>query len=223
MFAAGSTTSSTRAFAIDPTQDEVFEGDETVVLGATVSGHTVETATFTIEDDDDAPDRVVLSFSSVGEGAGSTTSAITAKLANSDGAKDQDVVLTHDVIVTLAEGTDGSATSGTDYTALGTLPTVTIRAGQNSRTVSLSIEPLQDSLDEGTGETISFTATAATDAAGVTLTVPAANLTITDDDATPTVIRPVVRPGEPSTRTRRATTTATWRSPWWPPSRATRR
>ena len=181
-------TTGTGTFNIDPTEDKLVEtGGETIVLGATVAGFNVTPATFTITDDDDAPDRVTLTFGDVGESAGATTSTVTAKLANSDSAKDQDVVLTHDVTVTLTKGS-GTATSGTDYAALGSLPTVTISAGSNSGTASLSITPTSDTLDEGTGETIAFTATAATDAEGITLTVPDATLTITDDDTASTVI-----------------------------------
>ncbi|MDE0369331.1 MAG: S-layer homology domain-containing protein [bacterium] len=195
-FRANQTNSNSQTFNIDPLQDLLVEGGETVVLGATVSGHRVIERTFTIIDDDDAPDRVTLTFGSVGEGAGATTSTVRAKLANSDSAKDQNIALPHDVVVRLTEGT-GTATSGTDYADLGTLPTVTIQAGRNSGTVSLSITPTQDSLDEGTGETISFSATAVckvtthpcpSDQGVSGLTVPAASLTITDDDATPTVI-----------------------------------
>jgi len=185
-------------FNIDPLQDLLVEGSETIVLGSTVSGFTVDSATFTITDDDDPPDRVTLSFGSVGESAGATTSTITAKLANSDSNKDQDIVLTHDVVVRLTETSNGTATSGTDYTALATpLPTVTISSGSNSATATLNITPTSDTLDEGTGETISFTATAAcktaadpcpTDDQITSLTVPAATLTINDDDATPNTI-----------------------------------
>ena len=184
-------------FNIDPLQDLLVEGSETVVLGSTVSGFTVDSATFTITDDD-PPDRVTLSFGSVGESAGATTSTVRAKLANSDSNKDQDIVLTHDVVVRLTETSNGTATSGTDYTALATpLPTVTISSGSNSGTATLNITPTSDTLDEGTGETISFTATAACKTAAdpcpmddqiTSLTVPAATLTITDDDATPNTI-----------------------------------
>ena len=122
---------------------------------------------------------------------------MTAKLANSDAAKDQDIVLTHDVVVRLTDAATGTATSGTDYTALGTLPTITIPAGQNSATVNLSITPTGDTIDEGDGETIGFTATAncttiadpcPTDDQITSLTVPAATLTITDDDTASTTI-----------------------------------
>ena len=196
-FAAGQTTSDSATFDIDPTQDLLVEGNETIVLGATVADHDVTVATFTITDDDDAPDQVTLSFADVGESAGATTSTVTAKLANSDAAKDQDIVLTHDVVVRLTEAATGTATSGTDYTALGTLPTITIPAGHNSATVNLSITPTGDTIDEGTGETIGFTATAnctttadpcPTDDQITSLTVPAATLTITDDDTASTTI-----------------------------------
>jgi len=202
-FAAGQTTSDSATFDIDPTQDLLVEGSETIVLGATVTGHDVTAATFTITDDDDPPDQVTLSFADVGEEAGANdgadpvTSTVTVELGNSDPAKDQDIELTHDVVVRLTETANGTATTGTDYAALGTLPTITIPAGQNSATASLSINPTGDVIDEGDGETISFTATAAckttadpcpTDDQITSLTVPAATLTITDDDTASTTI-----------------------------------
>ena len=140
-FAANNTSSNTATFNIDPSQDLLVEGDETIVLGAaTVTGHTVAPATFTITDDDDEPNRVFLSFADVGEGAGTTTSTVTARLGNSDTNKDQNIQLLHNVVVRLTQS-GGTATSGTDYAALGTLPTITISAGQNSGTASLSPSP----------------------------------------------------------------------------------
>ena len=203
---AGS-TSDTVQISIDPDGDDIHEGSETVVIGGTApSGFGVIPATFTITDDDEMPNRVTLSFTDVGEEAGANdgadpvTSTVTAELANSDSNKDQDIVLAHDVVVTLAEVTGanaGTATSGTDYASLGTLPTVTISAGSLSGTASLSINPTDDNVDEGTGETVKFTGTAAckttddpceTDDVITGLTVTGADLTITDDDEASTTI-----------------------------------
>ena len=197
---AGS-TSDTVQISIDPADDDIHEGSETVVIGGTApSGFGVIPATFTITDDDEAPDQVVLGFSTVSESAGATASTVTATLANSVGTNPQDIVLTHDVVVTLAEVTGanaGTATSGTDYASLGTLPTVTISAGSLSGTASLSINPTDDNVDEGTGETVKFTGTAAckttddpceTDDVITGLTVTGADLTITDDDEASTTI-----------------------------------
>ena len=197
---AGS-TSDTVQISIDPDGDDIYEGSETVVIGGTApSGFGVIPATFTITDDDEMPNRVTLSFTDVGEEAGANdgadpvTSTVTAELANSDSNKDQDIVLAHDVVVTLAEVTGanaGTATSGTDYASLGTLPTVTISAGSLSGTASLSINPTDDNVDEGTGETVKFTGTAAckttddpceTDDVITGLTVTDGDLTITDND-----------------------------------------
>ena len=161
-FAANQTTSDSQTFNIDPHQDLLAEGSETIVLGATVTGHTVTAATFTITDDDERPNQVTLSFSEVAEEAGATNSTVTVKLANSAAHKPQNVVLAHDVTVTLSLGTAGTATSGTDYTGLpANLPTVTIAAGEVSGTVDLAITPTDDDDIEG-DETIAFTATAAT-------------------------------------------------------------
>ena len=181
------------AVTFTPLDDNVFEGTDLVIAAGTLSGFTFDNASISITNEDDAPDQVVLSFTPVSEGAGATTSTVTATLANSDSSKPQDVVLTQDVTVTLALGTGGTATSGTDYTALQSpLPTVTISAGQLSGTASISITPTADTVDDD-GETIPFTASATTSQSGVTLTGVGANMVITEDVALITNL--------PSTRT----------------------
>ena len=183
-FTANQTNSSTATFNINPEDDSTHEGEETIVLGASVEGHTVTPATFTINDNDDAPDRVVLGFTTVSEGAGATSSTVTATLANSDGTKPQGIVLTQDVTVTLGrDAASDTATAGADYTNLqSSLPTVTISAGSLSGTASISITPVADEVDDDL-ETIVFTATASTSQAGVSLTGVGANLVITEDAA----------------------------------------
>ena len=137
------------------------------------------------------PDRVTLSFTDVAESDGSTTSTVTATLANSDSTKDQDIVFAHDVVVTLTERSGGTATGGgTDYAALGTLPTVTISAGDLEGTASLSITPTDDHIDEGDGETVRFGGTVCKTAAAscpadqqiAGLTVSEGDLAIADND-----------------------------------------
>ena len=76
--------------------------------------------------------------------------------------------------------TGGTATSGTDYPAIGDF-TVTIQAGQTSGTATLSFDPTGDGLAEG-DETVILTGSAAGLDAG------AATLTITDDDPAPTAV-----------------------------------
>ena len=166
-------TSGTATLSFDPSGDSLAEGDETVILTGTTTGLDAGTATLTITDDDTAPTAITLSLNpaAVGESAAATTVTVTASLNNSP--------LPAATTVTVSR-TGGTATSGTDYPAIGAF-TVTIQAGQTSGTATLSFDPTGDGLAEG-GETVILTGNAAG------LTSGTATLTITDDDAAPTAV-----------------------------------
>ena len=68
--------------------------------------------------------------------------------------------------------------------------TLTIAAGQRSGTAKFNIDPTQDVIDEGAGETVGITG--ATTVSG--LTVGETSMTITDDDAAPSGITLVADP-----------------------------
>jgi hypothetical protein len=75
-------------------------------------------------------------------------------------------------------GVTGTATSGTDFTAIGT--TVTIPAGQTSATVTVPV--IDDSIAEGT-ETVILTMNAATSNSSITASTTPATVNITDNDS----------------------------------------
>ena len=166
-------TSGTATLSLDPTGDSLAEGDETVILTGTVAGLDAGTATLTITDDDAAPTAVMLSLNptAVGESATATGVTVTASLNGSP--------LPTATTVTVSR-TGGTATSGTDYTAISAF-TVTIQDGQTSGTATLSFDPTGDGLAEG-DETVILTGSATGLDAGT------ATLTITDDDPAPTAI-----------------------------------
>ena len=166
-------TSGTATLSFDPSGDSLAEGDETVILTGSAAGLDAGTATLTITDDDTAPTAVMLSLnpSAVGESATATTVTVTASLNNSP--------LPTATTVTVSR-TGGTATSGTDYTAINAF-TVTIPSGQTSGTATLSFDPSGDGLAEG-DETVILTGSA------TGLTAGAATLTITDDDTAPTAV-----------------------------------
>ena len=166
-------TSGTVTLSFDPSGDSLAEGNETVILTGTVAGLTAGTATLTITDDDPAPTAITLSLNpaAVGESAAATAVTVTASLNNSP--------LPAATTVTVNR-TAGTATSGTDYTAINAF-TVTIPSGQTSGTATLSFDPSGDSLAEG-DETVILTGTVAG------LTAGTATLTITDDDTAPTAV-----------------------------------
>ena len=164
---AGGQTSGTAQLSFDPTQDNVAEGNETVILSGSAAGLTAGTATLTITDDDPAPTAVTLSLNpnSVSEDASPTAITVTASLNNSP------LPTATEVTVSLAGGT---ATSGTDYAVVSEF-TMTIAGGQTSGTAQLSFDPTQDNVAEG-NETVILSGSAAGLDAGT------ATLTIADDD-----------------------------------------
>ena len=166
-------TSGTATLSFDPTGDSLYEGDETVILTGSATELNAGTATLTITDDDTAPTAITLSLNpaAVGESATATAVTVTASLNNSP--------LPAATTVTVSR-TGGTATSGTDYTAINAF-TVTIPSGQTSGTATLSFDPTGDGLAEG-GETVILTGSAAGLDAGT------ATLTITDDDPAPTAV-----------------------------------
>ena len=182
----------TASLSITPTDDEVVEGDETIVVQGTANSLTVSSASITILDNDTEATRIILSVNptEVSEGGGRATSiTVTATL---DGGANRNSTAT----VTLS--LSGTATgSGADYT-VGALPTFTILAGNLTGTASLSITPTDDEVVEG-DETIVVQGTANS------LTVSSASITILDNDTEATRIILSVNPTEVSEGDGRAT------------------
>ena len=174
-FAAGETSKTAR---VSVTGDTTDEPDETVRL--TLSGPTnatlgsASTGVGTITDDDDPP-TVSIGSPSVAEGdSGEADLDFTVSLSAASGKQ---------VTVKYAlDGTDaGTATSGTDYTAV-TETTLTFTAGQTSKTVTVKVKG--DTLNEP-NETVRLTLS---EPANATLGSASTGVgTITDDDGAPTV------------------------------------
>ena len=179
---AAGEASGTQTFSIDPSHDVIDEGTgETLSISgpATLNGVTVTDTTMTITDDDDPPSGITLSVdtASVGEDDDSTTVTVTAALQGGTTFSD-------DQTMTIAIGASGDvATEGTDYGTVNDI-TLTITAGQASGTQTFSIDPSDDVIDEGTGETLSISGPATLNGVTVTDTT----MTITDDDDPPTGI-----------------------------------
>ncbi len=178
---SASQTSNTTTISIDPVDDRLVEGNEKVEIGGMVgdgSTHSVTPATFTITSEDITSDTINLSVNptNLGEDANATTVTVTATVNN--GAVEADTVLT-------LSAPNGTATTGTDYADPGALGTITLGVGAVSGMTAVSINPTQDDIDEGTGETIVFDVTS--DNATIT-TVHSATLTIDDDDTASTII-----------------------------------
>ena len=125
-----------KTFSLDPTDDTLDEADETISVEGTSGSLSITKATINLTDDDDEP-VVTISAPSVEEGdSGSKTLTFTITLTPASG---------RDVEVDYADTTDGTATSGTDYTAI-TPDTLEFAAGDTSKTVEVAITG--DTLDE---------------------------------------------------------------------------
>ena len=185
-FAAGTTS---QTFDVSVTGDTDEEPNETVVTTlSSAANATISTATGTGTITDDDRPTLSIDSPSVTEGnSGSTTLTFTATLSAASGQQ---------VTVDWAEGTGGTATSGTDYTAI-TGGTLTFAAGTTSQTFDVSVTG--DTLDES-NETVVVTLSSPTNA---TISTASGTGTITDDDGTPTlsIDSPSVAEGDSGTAT----------------------
>ena len=177
---------SSQTFTVATTEDNLHEVNETFLVeltepvGATI---TDAEATGTITDDDALPTALTLSVdadtdtnnvqTSLAEDGGAKMVRVTASLG---GSSTFNVAKT--VAVEVGADADG-ATEGTDYTNVGT-QNITINAGASSGYVEFTLTPTDDDIDEP-DEGISIEGTLAS------VTVTGTSLTITDDEATPTV------------------------------------
>ena len=177
---AATESSGTGTFMLTPTQDSISEDDETIDVTGAASGFTVTKAEMTLTDDETAPGTIALTTapSSVAEDDSATEVTVTATLGGS-------VTLSGATEVTVSVG-GGSATSGTDYTAVENFK-LTIAATESSGTGTFTLTPTQDSISED-DETIDVTGAASG------FTVTKAEMTLTDDETAPTDDRADDRP-----------------------------
>ncbi len=172
--------SSQATYTCSIVSDNFFEADETIIFNMQVSASSsasvikagaITTHTVTIVNDDsgatvDFPAPFAVTE---GTGAGTTTATVTATLDAASG-----------IITTVPFTINGASTAtGADFVCSTT--TITIPAGQLSATVDCDIT--KDSTDE-IDEVITLTMGTPS---GATAGVSTLNITITDDDAPPTV------------------------------------
>ena len=151
--------------AVDNTRDELNRDVTVSVVSANAQGSVVLPTAITITDDDPPP-RLSISSPSAVEG---TALTFTVRL-NAESGKE--------VTVAYADAGTGSATSGTDYTAL-TAGTLTFAAGTTSQTIAVSVT---DDGDDEPNETVIVTLSSATNA---TISTAQGTGTIIDDDGMP--------------------------------------
>lgn len=169
-FTAGLTQTT---FTVPVLEDTIDEANETINLSLSAPDGAVlgtpATATLTILDDDNAP-TIALSSATYTAGEGDGTTTLTATLSNPSAFT---VTVDYD-------STDGTATAGDDYTAVS--DTLTFAPGDTSGTVTVTI--LEDTIDE-TDEDL--TVTLSNPVSGTLGSPSSATLTITDNDAAPSI------------------------------------
>ena len=161
----------THDFTLTPTNDNLYEGSETISLDGTLTGVTVTNTSLTLTDDDEAPSGITLSVSpdTVGEEDGKTEITVTATVNGETRYVDAKTV-------TVSVG-GGTAISGTDYTAVPSFD-ITIAAGDASKAGTFDLTPTSEDLYEG-NETIDVTGSSSS------ITFTNATITLEDDDTQP--------------------------------------
>ena len=165
--------SKTGTFTLTPTNDAFDETNETITVSGTSGSLTVNSATITLTDDDDAPTAITLTVddNSVAEDDGATTITVTATV---DGASR----FVDATTVTVSVAGSGTA-SAVDFAAVSDFD-IEIAAGEASKTGTFTLTPTNDAVDE-TNEMVTVSGSSGS------LTVNSATITLTDDDATPSI------------------------------------
>ena len=182
-FAAGETA---KTLTVSVTGDGTSEPDETVVVTLSSPANAVlgtAGGTGTITDDDGEP-SLSIDSPSVGEGdSGSASLEFTVSLSAASGQQ---------VTVDYADAGTGTATSGTDYTALAS-GTLTFAAGETAKTLTVSVT------GDGTSEPDETVVVTLSGPANAVLGTASGTGTITDDDATPAMGGPSADAGDEQT------------------------
>ena len=153
---------------VTPTEDGVYEGNETIEVSGTATDYTVTAAMLTLTDNDRPPNITLTAEPSIlFETLGADSPPVTVTATLDDGVTRPEAI----VVALNLEGT--AEGDGVDYRAV--VPTVTITAQAVSGTATLSIAPTGDSLAEDR-ETIVVAGTAP----GYTVTP--VTLSLADDD-----------------------------------------
>ena len=165
--------SKTGTFTLTPTNDAFDETNETITVSGSSGSLTVSSATITLTDDDDAPTAITLTVddNSVAEDDGATTITVTATV---DGASR----FVDATTVTVSVAGSGTA-SAVDFAAVSDFD-IEIAAGEASKTGTFTLTPTNDAVDE-TNEMVTVSGSSGS------LTVNSATITLTDDDATPSI------------------------------------
>ena len=170
---AAGAASGSETFTLTPTDDAVDETDETITVSGASGSLTVKSATVSLTDDDGAPTAITLTVDddAVGEGDGATRITVEAAV---------DGTTRFAEAKTVRVGVAGSGTAtAVDFAAVSAFD-IEIPAGAASGTETFTLTPTDDAADE-TDETITVSGVSGS------LTVNPDTISLTDDDAAPTV------------------------------------
>ena len=158
-----------KMLTLTPINDDIYEGDEDIIVGGTAGDMDVTPATVMLTDDETVP-TVALStdVTEVAEHGEAQDVVVTATLSG---------LSSMPVTVELAKS--GSATKGEDYSVTGE-GTITVAAGDMSGSTMLTIAPLDDQLYEG-NEMIDIGGSAGE------MMAEGTSITLVDDEEMPTI------------------------------------
>ncbi len=173
--------SATATFTLDPTDDALAEGDETLSVSGSATEVTVTGTTVTIDDDETESTGVTLSVNptSAAENADSVVLTVIGTL-------DEDAFTSNKTVTVAVGASSDGATEGTDYATVSDV-TLTIVAGNTADTATFTLKPTDDGLAEG-DETLSVSGTS------TGLTVTGTTVTIDDDETASTGVTLSVNP-----------------------------
>ena len=166
---AAGETSAMKTVTLTPVNDDIYEGDEEIMVGGMIGETAVESASITLTDDEMMPMVVLTSdVDTITENGEAVSVTVTAMLSG---------LSSMPITVELAKS--GSAVKGEDYSVTGE-GTITVDAGEESGATVLMIAPVDDQVYEG-NEMIVIGGTAGEEVAD------AASITLVDDESVPTV------------------------------------
>ena len=165
--------SDTATFSFSAAADTVLEGLETVSVTSSLAGYIVNPTALTIRDEDSRY-RLGLSRTSVNENGGAASIDVAVEFTTALTSE-----LTSEIRVPVSVTGDG-AVAGVDFADIPDF-TVTVPAGARRGSVTVTLTPVDDSIDETAVERVLFTAALFGQRAR-------AYVTIVDDDSAPTAV-----------------------------------
>ena len=137
--ANAATATATDKLSITPVEDEIVEGNETIIVNGSATGLAIIPTIVTLADNDLADITLSANPEYIQEGQFAKRVTITATRNGSSG----------DHTINLSVGEGGTATDGTDYTIWTFSPALRIAPGETSTTFNLTFTVVDDGVDEG--------------------------------------------------------------------------